>query len=454
MTSGSAPGRTAYVVLLASTSLGTLTSTIITAPINVIADGIGADTAGIVVAVSAFTLAMVLVSPVAGWCCEKYGARRLLIASLGLMVLAQVGASTSGSLAELIAWRAIQGVACSVTPPAVQQILAGAWPGRRAQAMAAWSSAIGVGQALGPPLGGAITDLLGWRAVFLVHGSLSLLLAVLIAWRVPDVLRGRPPMHVTGMVTLVVGVGGLTLAITWAGQDGTLGAGLGLGVVGVLALVLHAVVANRSPQALVPPRMLAERRYLRSTAAAGAVMATLGVVVVATPLHLGRDWGLGPGAIGLVMLALAGSMAVSAPLTARLGGGAPRAALAVAATLLVVGVVGIALVSRADYRPESLAATVVVLVATGCAIAAVQARAALGVMRSEVSSGPSAGSALGIHNMVRFAGLATGYAWVAITWPTGELLWVYAGPVVVLLLVLALLAGRPSAPTRLEASTT
>lgn len=453
MTSGSAPGRTAYVVLLASTSLGTLTSTIITAPINVIADGIGADTAGIVVAVSAFTLAMVLVSPVAGWSCERYGARRLLIASLGLMVLAQVGASTSGSLAELIAWRAIQGVACSVTPPAVQQILASAWPGRRAQAMAAWSSAIGVGQALGPPLGGAITDLLGWRAVFVVHGSLSLLLAVLIAWRVPDVPRGRPPMHVTGMVTLVVGVGGLTLAITWAGQDGALGPGLGLGVVGVLALVLHAVVANRSPQALVPPRLLAERRYLRSTAAAGAVMATLGVVVVATPLHLGRDWGLGPGAIGLVMLALAGSMAVSAPLTARLGGGAPRAALAVAATLLVVGVVGIALVSRAEYRPESLAATVVVLVATGCAIAAVQARAALGVMRSEVSSSPSAGSALGIHNMVRFAGLATGYAWVAITWPTGELLWVYAGPVVVLLLVLALLAGRPSAPTRLEEAT-
>ncbi|WP_299049790.1 MFS transporter [uncultured Nocardioides sp.] len=449
-----APGRTAYVVLLASTSLGTLTSTVVTAPVNVIADGVGASAAGIVVAVSAFTVAMVVLSPVAGWLCERYGARRVLAASLLLMLLAGLGASTSTSLAQLVVWRALQGVACSATPPAVQQVLGALWPGRRPQAMAAWASAVGVGQAVGPPLGGAIADLLGWRAVFWVHGLLSVLLAVLIRWRVPDVPPGRPPMHVAGMATLVVGVGTLAVAVTWAGQGGAPVLLVPLGAVGAAALVAHALVARRSPRALVPPRLLVERRYLRSTAAAGAVMATLGVVVVATPLHLGRDWDLGPGPIGLVMLSLAGSMALLAPLTTRLGRRAPRAALAVSALALLLGVAAVGAVGRVDYRPAALVATVVVLVLTGAAIGAVQSRAALGVMRSEVAATPSAGAALGIHNTVRFGGLATGYAWVALTWPTGELALVHLGPVVLLLGLLALLAGRPAAPPPAERRTT
>jgi len=439
-------GRTAYVVLLASTSLGTLTSTIVTAPVNVIADGVGASAAGIVVAVSAFTVAMVVLSPVAGWLCARYGARRVLVGSLVLMLLAGLGASTSTGLAQLVAWRALQGVACSGTPPAVQQVLATLWPERRPAAMAAWASAVGVGQAVGPPLGGVIADLLGWRAVFWVHGLLSLTLALLIRLRVPDVPAGRPPMHVTGLATLVVGFGALTVALTWAGQGGSAVAPAGLAALGVLGLVAHAVLAHRSPHALVPLRLLVERRYLRSTAAAGAVMATLGVVVVATPLHLGRDWGLGPGVIGLVMLALAGSMALLAPLTARLGRRSPRGALAASAAALLLGVAAVGAVGRAEYRPSALAATVVVLALTGVAVGAVQSRAALGVMRSEVAAGPSAGAALGIHNTVRFAGLAAGYAWVALTWSTGELALVHLGPVVLLLGLLALLAGRPAAP--------
>ncbi|WP_328807111.1 MFS transporter [Nocardiopsis coralli] len=93
-----APPGPAYVVLLASSALGTLTSTIISAPINVIADALDAGPSGIVFAVSAFTLAMVLFSPVAGWACERLGPHRVLVGSLGLMVLAQLGAACSNQL--------------------------------------------------------------------------------------------------------------------------------------------------------------------------------------------------------------------------------------------------------------------------------------------------------------------------------------------------------------------
>ncbi|MER6941788.1 MFS transporter, partial [Nocardioides sp. NPDC000441] len=80
------PRRSAYLALLACSTLGTLSSTIISAPINVIAHAIGASPRGIVFAVSAFTLAMVVFAPVSGWMCQRFGSRRVLAGSLLLMV--------------------------------------------------------------------------------------------------------------------------------------------------------------------------------------------------------------------------------------------------------------------------------------------------------------------------------------------------------------------------------
>ncbi len=440
-------GRTAYVVLLALSTLGTLSSTIMTAPINVIARSLDATPSQIVVAVSAFTLAMVLASPLAGWTCERFGTKRVLLGSLVLMVVAQSGAAFSGSLVELVAWRALQGVACSVIPPAVQQTLARHWAHRRAQAMAAWTSAIGVGQALGPPLGGAVADLLGWRAVFATHAALSVVLLVLVVWRVPTVRAGRPPLHVTGMTTLVVGVGALVVSFTWAGQGGSAVVGASLVGVGVVALVAHAALALRSPRAFVPARLLVERRYRRSTAVAATSMACLGVVIVSTPLHLGRDWGLGPGAIGATTLALAAAISVFAPWSTRLSlRWSPRSVLRSSLVALAVAFLLLAAVGSTDYRAVVLVGTVGVLILTGASIGVAQAGAALGVMRSDAASGTSGGAALGIHNMMRFSGLAAGYAWVATTWPTGSLWWVYGGPVVLLGATLLVLAGPPAVP--------
>ena len=312
------PRTGAYAALLACSTLATLSSTIISAPINVIARDIGASASGIVFAVSAFTLAMVLCAPFAGWLCQRLGSRLVLGVSLGLMVLAQAGASLSHSLEYLVLMRVLQGVACSAVPPAVQQVLGRHWPGNRARVMAAWASAIGVGQAIGPPLGGLIADTLGWRWVFITHASLSLILLVVVVALVPSVPALPTSLHVSGLMTLVAGIGALVGAFAWAGQHRSALVGIALVAVGALALLLHVLIARRSERAFVDPGHLVDPRFLASTAAAGTVMCALGVAITATPLHLGRDMGLGPGQIGLMMLSLAVPLAMFAPVTSRL----------------------------------------------------------------------------------------------------------------------------------------
>lgn len=443
------PHRAAYAALLACSTLGTLSSTILTAPINVIAAAVGASASGMVLAISAFTLAMVLCAPVSGWLCQRFGSRLVLGASLALMVLAQAGASVSQTLWYLVLMRAIQGVACSAVPPAVQQVLGRHWPENRARVMAAWASAIGIGQAIGPPLGGLIADTLGWRWVFLTHASLSLIMLVLVVTLVPSVPSVPTPLHVSGMLTLITGVGALVGAFAWAGQHRSALIGVALVVVGAVALLLHVLIARRSDRALVDPGHLADPRFLAGTAAAGTVMCGLGVTITATPLHLGRDVGLGPGHIGLMMLSLAVPLALFAPVTSRLSERfTPVRTMRVGLVVLAGALAALGIAFSLDL--DSLALAGLLLAVTGCAIGAVQATSAHVLM---TSSAADHGTALGVSNMIRFAGLAVGYSWVAATWAPDRLLLVYAAPVAVIAATWVLAGAarsdpRPSLPER------
>ncbi|SDK67975.1 Major Facilitator Superfamily protein [Nocardioides sp. YR527] len=440
------PRRAAYVALLACSTLGTLSSTIISAPINVIAHAIGASPRGIVFAVSAFTLAMVVFAPISGWMCQRFGSRWVLAGSLLLMVAAQAGAAFSQGLAFLVVMRALQGIACSAVPPAIQQVLGRHWAGNRARVMAAWAAAIGVGQALGPPLGGLVADTLGWRWVFLTHASLSAVLLVLCLTVVPDVPPSDAPLHVSGMATLLVGVGALVGAVSWLGQHGEVAVAAAMAAVGVLVLVVHSRLGRTSAGPFVPPGLLTERRFVASTLAAGTVMGCLGVAIVATPLHLGRDLGLGPGHIGITMLALALAMTLAAPLSSRITERfTARRTLRGGLVLLALGLLALPLAATASGSGTVVGLTVAALVLTGAAIGVVQATSALGLMTSPAAAD---GVALGIHNMLRFTGLAIGYSWVAIAYPTGNLSLVYGVPVAAVALTWAMAGPGPAAPSQ------
>ena len=422
------PSRIAYLALLACSTLGTLASTLLSAPINVIARDLAASPQGIVLAVSAFTLAMVVCAPVVGWMCERFGSRAVLSGSLALMAAAQVGAALSQDLRFLVVMRAVQGLACSAIPPAVQQVLGYHWAEHKVRVMAAWATAIGLGQAVGPALGGFIADTLGWRAVFVTHAGLSLVLLLLSLTVLPVVPKSAARLDMTSMVMLVIGVGAVVGAFTWAGQGGDLWLVLAVAVAGGLVLGAFAGRARGGGRSFVAWEVLVDRRFTASSAAAGTVMACLGVAIVATPLHLGREVGLGPAAIGLTMLTLALSMTACAPLSTRLTNRFSQwRVLRLGLTLLAVGLVALPLAAMAGTPGRVVIITVAGLALAGGGIGISQATSALGLMTSRAAAH---GAALGLHNMTRFAGLAVGYAWVALTYPRGHLPLVYAGPVV------------------------
>lgn len=420
------PGKIAYIALLCTTMVGTLSGNVMNAPLHRIQREFNASDAEIVLTVSAFTISMVVFVPLTGWLCDRYGAMRVVLISLGAMVVAQLLAAFAVNLEMLFLMRLAQGIACSAFPPGIQRSLVALWPSKGQAAMAAWASAIGAGQAIGPPVGGLISEVFGWRSVFLFQSLVCLILTVSILALVPKSPGRKVPVHPIGMFVLMLTIAAAVVTVTLVGQRASALAEVVAGVIAALSVGLYAFLATKFPQRLFEPRSLLEKRYIRGTVTAGTSMLIMGVCLVSLPLYLGETLGLTPGPVGLVVSAMATAMLLSGRLTAwiadKLGS---RQVVGMGLIVLVIAPLLLGWwISWPNSLDLQLAIIVVLLLLMGTGINASQSVAAFAISRSTAARNTMA---FGIHNTARFMGMAVGYAWAALIYPTGNSLLLYGG---------------------------
>lgn len=400
--------------LLLVTVTGTMSNNIINVPLRRIAADFDQPVAYAVLCVSAFTLMLAISLPLTGWLGDRFGRKRVLVAALALMCVAQVAASLAPSLPFLIVMRALQGLGCSAIPPLVMGILMVVFPESRGRLMGAWAAANGVGQAIGPPVGGLLADHFGWRSVFVVVAVLSLIALVVIQATVPGLAPRATHFHVAGAVLLTSGAGFVLLGATLLSQPSVplwLDALLTLIGLGLLAGFLKVSYGN--PKALIPLHLAAEVRFFRSSCAAFAQMFLLGTSLVAIPLVLTGPMGLSYSGAGGVFFVLPVVMALSAPLVGRSAErGSPRTVLRIGLALMVVSAALTAVV--VGMQTPALLPVAACLLLVGGAMAMVQTPAATGATRSPAGAH---GAALGLFNLTRFAGMTAGAAWVGLLTP-------------------------------------
>jgi MFS family permease len=220
-----------------------------------------------------------------------------------------------------------------------------------------------------------------------------------------------------------VGVALLMTAATAAPQPGipvwapVAGAALGL-----LALVGFVVAGLRRAAPFIDPRLLVEMRWLRSATAVFVQQSSLAAVLVAVPLYLTGVVGLSVSLTGLLVFCLPLVWAIAAPLVGLLADRVgPRPVLRSGLGLLALVDVGLALLLAAGVT--HVAPIIALMLAAGTAIALVQTPALTGATRSPAGQ---RGTGLGLFNMMRFVGAASGTAAVAAAWPDG-LFWLFAG---------------------------
>lgn len=401
--------------LLGVTLLGTVGNNVVNVPLRQMSADLGVSLASGVLAVSSFALVLAVTMPLLGWVGDRFGRKRTLVAAQAVLMVSTVGAAVAPSLPLLATFRALQGFACAAAPPCVMGMLASLYGAhRRNRVMGAWAAANGIGQALGPPLGGLVAGPLGWRSIFWMLAPVSALLVVLLVRSVPADPPRPARLHWPGTLAFTAGTAFVMIAAVLApGGDLPASVLVGFAVAGTGMLIAFALVSRQVADPFIPPGLIVEPRFLRSGVAAFAQMFCLNATLVAMPLYATGTLGLRTELAGVLVFALPLTMAMLAGAVGLLSE-RTRPRWVLRAGLVLLAVSEVVLGGYLGLRGDNVVAIVAVLVATGCGVALVQTPAAAGATRS--TSG-RAGAALGLFNTLRFAGAALGAAWVGLAYP-------------------------------------
>ncbi len=134
--------------------------------------------------VTGYLLSLAIWIPASGWLGDRFGTKRVFLFALGLFTVGSVLCSLAPNVGFLIAFRIFQGVGGGMmTPVGVAMLFRAFPPNERAKASAVLSIAAAMAPALGPVLGGWLSDSVGWRWIFVVNVPVGIL-AFLFSWRV------------------------------------------------------------------------------------------------------------------------------------------------------------------------------------------------------------------------------------------------------------------------------
>ncbi len=336
---------------------------------------------------------------------DRFGHRRVLLSGIAVFFAGSLCAATAGSVAALVAGRCLQGAAAAISVPASLRLLLAATPSPadRRRAMAAWSAAGAAAGASGFVIGGALTQLAGWRAMFWINLPLALIIAGGVWRRVAARPSGASSgIDLRGGVLFSLAIAGLVLGGALLQPPSH--ASLGLGAVGAGALLLGATAwaERRARHPLISREALRLSSLRTGTAAAFLNTATTSSLTAIATLDLQRVQHLSPAAAALRFLplslgAVAGA-AVAAPVLHRL-----PAARAIALGLSLIGVADVGVIGL--HRTGWLIALPIATAGIGLGVSSVAANA----MGTDVAESMQAAAA-GALNTAAQLGTALGVA--------------------------------------------
>jgi EmrB/QacA subfamily drug resistance transporter len=257
---------------------------------------------------------------IGGSLADRFGRKRLFLIGLAIFGCGSIGAAFSGSVASLIAWRAVMGAGAALTMPATLSIINDLFRDsrERSRAIGLWAGTSGIGIAIGPIAGGLLLARFWWGSVFFVNvpivvaGAIGALLLVPDS-RNPNAARPDP----FGGLLSMLGLGCVLWAIIEAPTRGWSSTRVvGVGVAGLAVLAMFVAWEVRSDHPMLNLRFFRSRRFSAATSSLSlGVFALFGALFVQTQF-LQFDLHLSAIGAGVRILPIAAVVAVTAPLSA------------------------------------------------------------------------------------------------------------------------------------------
>ena len=193
---------------------------------------------------------------------DTHGARRVFVIGTVAFVAASVAGGLAPTGSVLIAARITQGLAAAVVSPATFTLLTTTYPegSTRTRALAAWTAVSVAGGGVGNIVGGALTEYVSWRSVLLINLPIGIAVLLMTFRYVPQpVLSNRPSVDLSGAALGAAALGGCTLAVSELGEDGSTSVAFAAAILALVGTIGFVVRLRRSPNPLVPARLLTNR---------------------------------------------------------------------------------------------------------------------------------------------------------------------------------------------------
>jgi EmrB/QacA subfamily drug resistance transporter len=386
-----------------------LDNTVVNVALPSIERDLGSSISGLEWTLNGYTLAFAVMLATGGRLGDIFGRRRAFLFGVILFAASSATAGLAQNTAELVASRVIQGIGAGFMMPATLSIVTNAFdPSERGKAIGTWAGVSALALAVGPVLGGFLTEHVSWRAIFYINipVAVAAVTATLFAVRESrDETVGREVDYL-GVGTLTAGLTALVLALiegnSW-GWGSTAVVGLLAGSAVLLALFVYVEQHVRAP--MVEFRLFASRDFVGSNVIALIVTFAMLAQFFFIALYLQNILGYSPLGAGVRFLPATLMIVAIAPLagrlTDRIGAKIPMA-------------VGLTLVTVSLYWLTTLGATSTYasfwpsFVLMGLGMALVMSPMSTAAMNAV--SNAKAGIASGILSMNRMIGGSLGVA--------------------------------------------
>jgi EmrB/QacA subfamily drug resistance transporter len=298
--------------------------TIVNVALPAIQHDLHASLSGLQWVVDAYTLVVASLLMLSGSISDRFGRRRVFQTGLVMFISGSLLCSMAHTIGALVAFRALQGVGASMLNPVALSIIANAFPQPRdrARAVGVWGAVAGASLALGPLIGGALTQAVGWRSIFWINVPVGLAAVALTVRFVPESKAQRArAFDPIGQILVIIGLASATYAVIEGPAAGwTSFLIVGLFAISGIALAVFLSYEPRRQDPLVDLRFFRSVPFSSATILAVCAFASFAGFLFLNALYLQQVRGLSAFHTGLSTLPLAIMMMLSAPLSGRLVG--------------------------------------------------------------------------------------------------------------------------------------
>jgi EmrB/QacA subfamily drug resistance transporter len=250
------PGWTLLVASLALMMMF-LDSLVVTTALPTLRTSLHSSLSGLEWTVNAYNLTFACLLLTGSALGDRFGRRRMLCIGLAGFVAASLLAGSAPTIGLLVTARALQGAGAAIVVPLTLTLITDAYPPeRRAWAIGICGGVGGLSGAIGPFVGGAVVQAIGWHWIFWINLPVGLALIPIAVLRVRESHAGHPRLDVVGAALVTAGLFGITWAIVrtntagWGSAEVT-----GPLISGLAVVALFVLWERRTAHPMLSPAM-------------------------------------------------------------------------------------------------------------------------------------------------------------------------------------------------------